>query len=60
MAHSSPVQHGGGIELSPLEVDNILRWNVRGLNAPNKQREVVLLCEHENIGLAALLEIKVK
>lgn len=36
-------------------VDNILCWNVRGLNVPNKQKEVILLCQRENVGLVALL-----
>nr|XP_009600461.1 uncharacterized protein LOC104095915 [Nicotiana tomentosiformis] len=39
---------------------NCLAWNVRGLNAPNKQREVKLLCYKERTGLIGLLETKLK
>lgn len=42
------------------EMDNILCWNVRGMNAPNKQREVRLLCNKESTGLVALLKTKIK
>ncbi|XP_075104495.1 uncharacterized protein LOC142178570 [Nicotiana tabacum] len=38
----------------------MLSWNVRGLNTPNKQKEVKLLCTNENICLVNLLETKVK
>ncbi|XP_075092061.1 uncharacterized protein LOC142172176 [Nicotiana tabacum] len=41
-------------------MDNILWWNVRGLNAPNKQKEVKLLYSREGIGLAGLVETKIK
>ncbi|KAM3237405.1 hypothetical protein P3L10_012434 [Capsicum annuum] len=39
---------------------NLLSWNVRGLNAPNKQKEVQLLCNEENMCLIGLLETKIK
>lgn len=39
---------------------NILAWNVRGLNAPKKQKEVRLLCNEHNISLVGLLETKIK
>lgn len=35
-------------------------WNVRGMNSPNKQKEIKLLCNAGNIGLVGLLETKVK
>ncbi|PHT68088.1 hypothetical protein T459_27575 [Capsicum annuum] len=41
-------------------MDSILSWNVRGLNGPNKQKEVKLLCNGENVGLVGLLETKLK
>ncbi|KAG5604639.1 hypothetical protein H5410_026131, partial [Solanum commersonii] len=37
-----------------------LCWNIRGLNGPNKQKEVKCLCNNEKIRLAGLLEIKIK
>ncbi|XP_060203004.1 uncharacterized protein LOC132631444 [Lycium barbarum] len=35
-------------------------WNVRGLNAPNKQNEVKLKCNKESIGMVGLVENKIK
>lgn len=60
--HNKTVKFNMGEARSLLHMgmDNILCWNVRGLNAPNKQNEVKLLCNKENIGLAGLLETKVK
>lgn len=42
------------------EMDNLLCWNIRGLNGPNKQREVNILCNNERIGLLGLVETKIK
>ncbi|KAH0675380.1 hypothetical protein KY285_023181 [Solanum tuberosum] len=39
---------------------NMLSWNVRGLNGPNKQKEVKLFCSEEHVGLVGLLETKIK
>ena len=39
---------------------NMLYWKVRGLNAPNKHKEVLLLCNKEKAGLVGLVETKVK
>ncbi|WMV41864.1 hypothetical protein MTR67_035249 [Solanum verrucosum] len=39
---------------------SMLCWNVRGLNALNKQKEVLLLCNKEKVGLIGLVETKVK
>ncbi|XP_075080662.1 uncharacterized protein LOC142166136 [Nicotiana tabacum] len=39
---------------------NILSWNVRGLNGLNKQKEVKLICNENNVGLIGLLETKIK
>lgn len=39
---------------------NLIVWNVRGLNGPNKQEEVKLLCNNEEVGLIGLLENKVR
>lgn len=38
----------------------ILAWNVKGLNAPNKQKKVIHLCNERSVGLVGLLETKVK
>lgn len=57
---NSRVKHGGGSTLSPVGMENILCWNVMGMNAPNKQKEVSLLCSKVYIGLVTLLETKVK
>lgn len=38
----------------------ILSWNARGLNAPNKQKEVKLLYNSEQVGLVGLLKTKIK
>ncbi|KAK6791363.1 hypothetical protein RDI58_010444 [Solanum bulbocastanum] len=37
-------------------MDSIFCWNVRGLNASNKQKEVILLCNKESTGLVRLLD----
>ncbi|KAK4721247.1 hypothetical protein R3W88_011480 [Solanum pinnatisectum] len=37
-------------------MDSIFCWNVRGLNAPNKQKEVILPCNKESTGLVSLLD----
>ncbi|XP_060182858.1 uncharacterized protein LOC132612786 [Lycium barbarum] len=39
---------------------SLLSWNVRGLNGPNKQKEVKLLYIEERVGLIGLLETKIK
>lgn len=39
---------------------NLLCWNVRGLNGPNKQKEVKLICNNEKVGMIGLLETKIK
>lgn len=43
-------------------MDNLLCWNVRGLNAPNKQKEIKhkLLCNKKNVGFVGLVETKIK
>lgn len=41
-------------------MDSYLSWNARGLNVPNKKREVKFLCSKERVGLIGLLETKVK
>ena len=38
----------------------IYSWNIRGLNWPNKQEDVTIFLHEKNIGLAGLLETKVK
>lgn len=41
-------------------MDNIMAWNVRGLNNRNKQNEVRRFIESHNIKLFSLLETRVK
>lgn len=43
-----------------LKMDNMMSWNIRGLNTLNKQKEVRLLCSRENVGLVGLFETKIK
>lgn len=42
------------------EMVNLLSWNIRGLNSPNKQKEIRLLCNEQEARLVGLLETKVK
>lgn len=39
---------------------NIFIWNVRDLNSPVKQREVMLVCNKSSCGLVVLLETKLR
>ena len=39
---------------------NIIAWNVRGLNNPNKQEDIRIFLQKQEVGLVALLETKVK
>ena len=41
-------------------MDNIVSWNIRGLNWPNKQEEVRSFIGNNKVGLIGLLETKVK
>lgn len=41
-------------------MDNLLIWNVKGLNGPNKQTDVKLLCNRQEVGLIGLSETKIK
>jgi len=43
---------------SPM--DNIVRWNIRGLNGLNKREDIVLFLNKHSIGMARFLETKVK
>lgn len=49
---------GGGYTVPTF--GNGCSWNVRGLNAPNKQKEVKLLCNDEKVSLIGLIETKIK
>ena len=46
--------------LAILLMNNILAWNVRGLNKASKQDEVARFISCHNISLFGLLETKVK
>ncbi|KAK7259513.1 hypothetical protein RIF29_25122 [Crotalaria pallida] len=41
-------------------MDNILVWNIRGFNNPQKQRELRNLCRLNNIGVVVLIENKLR
>lgn len=43
-----------------LLMDNLLVWNVRGLNGPNKQKEVKLLRNRVKAGIVGIVETKIK
>lgn len=38
---------------------NILAWNIRGLNSPNKQEDIRIFLQKQHVGLVDLLETKV-
>jgi len=40
-------------------MDNILTWNVRGLNWPNKQEDIKCFLQMNKVGLVVLQETKV-
>lgn len=47
--------------LHPIDpMNNILTWNVRGLNRASKQHEVSQFIRYNNVSLFAHLETKVK
>jgi len=50
----------GGQTITNLGMMIILSWKVRGLNVPNKQIEVKILCNEEKVSLISLLETKIK
>lgn len=41
-------------------MDRILIWNIRGLNNPNKQKEIKKMIQELKVGLCCLLETKVR
>jgi len=41
-------------------MDNIVAWNIRGLNWPNKQVDVHIFLQTNIVGLVGPLETKVK
>lgn len=49
---------GGGTPLTPM--DKICIWNVRGLNSPRKQKEILRTFHENKIGLCGLIETKWK
>lgn len=40
-------------------MNNLICQNVRGLNGPNKQKKIKILCNKQDAGLIGLLETKV-
>lgn len=41
-------------------MDNCPVWNIRGLNSPQKQKEIKGLLQEWKVGLVGLLETKIK
>lgn len=41
-------------------MDNVISWNVRGLNGPNKQKGVKAFCICNKAGLVCMIEAKVR
>ena len=41
-------------------MNNVVSWNIRGLNWPNKQVDVHIFLQTNKLGLIGLLETKVK
>lgn len=41
-------------------MDRIAMWNVRGLNAPNKQKELLYFCNKQRVGLLGTAEIELR
>ena len=41
-------------------MDNIISWNIRGLNDPNKQEDVSIFLKKQKVGLIGLRETKVR
>ncbi|XP_060195300.1 uncharacterized protein LOC132624555 [Lycium barbarum] len=49
-----------GLKITPQGMVKMLSCNVRGLNGLNKQKEVRLLCNEQEVGLVGLLETRIK
>jgi len=47
-------------QLMGTHIDNIVSWNIRGLNWSNKQEEVRSFFNNNKVGIIGLLETKVK
>jgi len=41
-------------------MNNVISWNIRSLNWPNKQVDVHIFLQTNNVGLIGLLKTKVK
>lgn len=46
--------------VQPILMDNITCWNIRGLNGPRKQKDVLSFCRKNKVGLLGLVETKVR
>ena len=44
----------------PLSMENIVAWNIREMNTPNKERDVLSFCLRNKIGLPGLVKTKGK
>lgn len=43
-----------------MPMDNLCVWNVRGINSPRKQKDVLRLLHENKVGLCGLVEKKIK
>ena len=50
----------GRTSLSTPSMSNIASWNVRGLNRPNKQEDVKIFLQLNDVGLVGLIETKIR
>jgi len=41
-------------------MDNLIVWNIRGMNSSNKHKEVLNFCQMNNAGFIGLVETKVR
>ena len=41
-------------------MDNIIAWNIRGLNWPNKQEDLKAFLHTSKVGMVGLMETKIK
>ena len=53
-------QTGAKKEGAIAQMANIMSWNIRGLNWPNKQEDVKIFLHSHHVGLVGLLETNIK
>jgi len=48
------------MERKDVPMDNIISWNIRGLNWPNKQEDLKAFLHSYRVGMVGLIETKIK